>query len=191
MKTFNQIILNKILCLHWKEINYFLGYHYFCYLVGVEFSGFTMLCWFLLYCKVNQPHVYIYPLFFGFPSYLGHHRAPSRVFWAVQFALISYLFYSSVQFSRSVMSDSLRPHEPQHARPPCPSPTPESTHTHVHWVGDAIQPCHSLSSPSPAFSLSQHQGLFKWVSSLHQVAKLLEFQLQHPSFQWTPKTDFL
>ena len=55
----------------------------------------------------------------------------------------------------------------------------ESTQTHVHWVGDAIQPPHPLSSPSlPAFNLSQHQGLFKWVSSLHQVAKVLEFQLQ-------------
>ena len=62
---------------------------------------------------------------------------------------------------------------------------PESTQTHVHWVGDAIQPSHSLSSPSPpALSLSRHQGLFKWVSSSHQVAKLLEFQLQHQSFQW-------
>ena len=62
---------------------------------------------------------------------------------------------------------------------------PEFTQTHVHWVSDAIQPSHPLSSPSPpAFSLSQHQGLFKWVSSLHQVAKVLEFQLQHLSFQW-------
>ena len=67
----------------------------------------------------------------------------------------------------------------------------ESTQTHVHWVGDAIQPSHSLSSPSPALNLSQHQGLFKWVSSLHQVAKVLEFQLQHQSFQWTPRTDLL
>ena len=74
------------------------------------------------------------------------------------------------------MSNSLWPHESQHARPPCPSPTPEPTQTHVHWVGDAIQPSHPLSSPSPpALSLSQHQGLFKWVSSLHQVAKVLEF----------------
>ena len=56
---------------------------------------------------------------------------------------------------------------------------PESTQTHVHWVGDAIQPSHSLSSPSPpALNLSQHQGLFKWVSSSHQEAKVLEFQLQ-------------
>ena len=56
---------------------------------------------------------------------------------------------------------------------------------HVHWVGDAIQPSHPLSSPSPpAFNLSQHQGLSQWVSSLHQVAKVLEFQLQHQTFQW-------
>jgi len=53
---------------------------------------------------------------------------------------------------------------------------PELTQTHVHWVGDAIQPSHPLSSPSPAFNLSQHQGLFEWVSSSHQVAKVLEFQ---------------
>ena len=57
---------------------------------------------------------------------------------------------------------------------------PESTQTHVHCVGDAIQPSHPLSSPTPAaLNLSQHQGLFKWVSSLHQVAKILEFQFQH------------
>ena len=61
---------------------------------------------------------------------------------------------------------------------------PEFTQTHVHRVGDAIQPSHPLSSPSsPAFNLSQHQGLFKRVSSSHQVAKILEFQLQHQSFQ--------
>ena len=69
---------------------------------------------------------------------------------------------------------------------------PELTQTHVHWVSDAIQPSHPLSSPSPpAFNLSQHQGLFKWASSLHQVAKLLEFQLQHQSFQWIFRTDVL
>ena len=69
---------------------------------------------------------------------------------------------------------------------------PESTQTHVRRVSDAIQPSHPLSSPSPpAFNLSQHEGLFKWVSSLHQVAKVLEFQLQHQSFQWTPRTDLL
>ena len=67
---------------------------------------------------------------------------------------------------------------------------PEFTQTHVHWVGDAIQPSHPLSTPSPpALNLSQHQGLFRWVSSLHQVAKVSEFQLQHQSFQWTLRTD--
>ena len=69
---------------------------------------------------------------------------------------------------------------------------PESTQTHVHYVGDAIQPSHPLSSLSPpAFNLSQHQGLFQWVSSSHQVAKVLEFQLQHQSFQWIFRTDLL
>ena len=67
----------------------------------------------------------------------------------------------------------------------------EFTQTHVHWVGDAIQPSHPLLSPShPAFNFSQHQGLFKWVSSFHQVAKVLEFQLQYQSFQWIFWTDF-
>ena len=69
---------------------------------------------------------------------------------------------------------------------------PKFTQTHVHWISDAIQPSHPLSSPSPpTFNLSQHQGLFKWVSSSHQVAKVLEFQLQHQSFQWIFRTDFL
>ena len=68
----------------------------------------------------------------------------------------------------------------------------EFTQIHVHWVGDAIQPSHLLLSLSPpALNLSQHQGLFKGVSSSHQVAKGLEFQLQHQSFQWTPRTDLL
>ena len=69
----------------------------------------------------------------------------------------------------------------------------EFTQTYVHCVGDAIHSSHPLSSPPPALKLSQHQGkhLFPWVSSLHQVAKVLEFWLQHQSFQWTPGTDLL
>ena len=68
----------------------------------------------------------------------------------------------------------------------------ESTQTHVHQVDDAIQPSHPLSSPSPpALKLSQYQGLFQWVSSSHEVAKVLEFQPQYQSFQWTPRTDLL
>ena len=69
---------------------------------------------------------------------------------------------------------------------------PEFTQTHAHRVGDTIQPSHPLSSPSPPSpNPSQHQGLFQWVNSLHEVAKVLEFQLQHQSFQWTPRTDLL
>ena len=68
----------------------------------------------------------------------------------------------------------------------------EFTQTHVHQVGDAIQPSHPLSSPfPPAPNPSQHQSLFQWVNSSHEVAKVLEFQLQHQSFQWIPRTDLL
>ena len=90
------------------------------------------------------------------------------------------------------MSNSLRPHESQHTRPPCPLPSPGVYQTHVHRVGDATQPSYPLSSPSPpAPNPSQHQGLFQWVNSSHEVAKVLEFQLQHQSFQWTPRTNLL
>ena len=101
-----------------------------------------------------------------------------------------------VQFSSVIEScdlcDHLWPHGLQHARLPCPSPSPGVTQTHVHWVGDAIQPSHPLwpSSP-PVFNLSQHQGLFQWVCSLHQVSNVLEFQCQHQSIHWTFRADFL
>ena len=69
---------------------------------------------------------------------------------------------------------------------------PEFTQTHVHWVSEAIQTSHPLSSHSlQDFNLSHHQGLFKWGSSSHQVSKVLEFQLQHQSFQWIFRTDIL
>ena len=68
----------------------------------------------------------------------------------------------------------------------------EFTQTRVHWVSDAIQPSHPLLFPSPlTLNISQHQGLFQWVNSLHEVAKVLEFQLQHQSYQRTPRTDLL
>ena len=99
---------------------------------------------------------------------------------------------SSVQFSCSVTSDWSNPMD-------CSTPGPhvhhqllELTQTHVHWVSDTIQPSHPLLSPSPpTFNPSQRKGLFKQVSSSHQVAKVLEFQLQHRSFQWIFRTDFL
>ena len=96
--------------------------------------------------------------------------------------------------SHSVMSDSLQPHRPQHTHLSCSSPTPglELAQTHIHRVSDATQPFHLLPSPfPPALNLSQHQGLCQWVGSSHQVARVLVFQLQHQSFQWIFRTDFL
>ena len=99
-------------------------------------------------------------------------------------------WFSSVQFlSRVQLCDPMNcstPGLPVHHQ------LPEPTQTHFHWVSDTIQLTHPLLSPSlPALNLSQHQGLFKWVSSSHQVAKVLEFQFQHQTFQWTPRTDLL
>ena len=82
-------------------------------------------------------------------------------------------------FSHSIVSSSLRPHGLQHARLPVLHHFPDFAQTYVHWVNNAIQPSHPLSPPCPpALNLSQHQGLFQWVDSSHQVAKVLEFQLQ-------------
>ena len=86
--------------------------------------------------------------------------------------------YISVQFSYSIMSDSLQLHGLQHSRLPVHHQLPEPTQTHIHRISDAIQPFHLLLSRSPpALNLSQHQGLFQWVGSSNQVAKLLKFQL--------------
>ena len=92
---------------------------------------------------------------------------------------------NSVQFSHSVVSNSSRPLELQHVGPPCPTPTPGAYQTHIHWVGDAIQPSHPLSSPSfPAFNFSPIQGLFQWVSSLHQWPKYWSFSIS-PSNEYS------
>ena len=105
-----------------------------------------------------------------------------------------FLFYKPVfKCCQSVSQSCLTLCDPMnHSTPGLPvhHQLPEFTQTHAHWVGDAIQPSHPLSSPSPpAPNPSQHQGLFQWVNSSHEVAKVLEFQLQHQSFQWTPRTD--
>ena len=99
----------------------------------------------------------------------------------------------SVQFSCSVVRPTVcNPKDCSMTGFPVHHQLPKLAQTDVHWVGDAIQPSHSLLSPSlPAFNLSQHQSLFQWVSSSHQVAKVLELQFQHQSFQWTFRTDFL
>ena len=100
----------------------------------------------------------------------------------------------SIQFS-SVTQSCLTLFDPMNCSTPglpVHHQLPEFTQTHIHRVSDAIQPSHPLSSPSPpAPNPSQHQRLFQWVHSLHEVAKVLEFQLQHQSFQWISRTDFL
>ena len=105
------------------------------------------------------------------------------------------LVYKNVQFSSVQSLSRVWPfvtHESQHARPPCPSPTPR-----VHSDScPSSQWCHpAISSSVFPFSScpnpSQHQSLFQWVNSSHEVAKVLELQLQHQSFQWTPRTDLL
>ena len=117
----------------------------------------------------------------------GHSRGKERAGWIESVAWEHiYALVSSVR----VVSNSLRPCDLQHARPPCPSPTPgvcSNSCPLSRWC----HPSYPLSSSSPpAFfpNLSHYQGLFKWVSSSHQGAKVLEFQLQHQSFQWTLNT---
>ena len=101
----------------------------------------------------------------------------------------------SVQFSSVQLLSHVRLYDPMNrSMPSLPvhHQLPEFTQIHVHQVSDTIQPSHPLSSPSPpAPNPSQHQGLFQWVNSSNEVAKVLEFQLQHQSFKWTPRTDLL
>ena len=106
------------------------------------------------------------------------HFKKSFLNFLFQHSIFSLLF-SSVQFSSVAQSCPSNPMDCSTPGLPVHHQLPELTQTHVHWVGDAIQPSHPLLSPSPpAYNLSQHQGLFQWVSSLHQVVKVLEFQLQ-------------
>ena len=146
---------------------------------------------------------------FGWCSHFHNTDSPSPRTWyvsALVSPLISFIQFLtvfcvqvfcllgevSVQFSHSVMSDSLQPHELQHTRPPCPSPTPG-----VHPNSCPLsQWCHpTVSSSAVPFSSCPQSfpasGLLKWGNSSHEVTKVLEFQLQHQSFQWTPRTDLL
>ena len=130
------------------------------------------------------------------PQLIRSHKSPSRSFttrdnWLlslkrkskhrciwIKIHLNRSIQFSSVQFSRSFVSTLWDPMN--HSTPGLPvhHQLPEFTQTHVHWVGDAIQASHPLLSPSPpAPNPSQNQGLFQWVNSSHEVAKVLEFQL--------------
>ena len=143
-------------------------------------------------------------------SLLQHHSSKTSILWCSAFPVVyllsinlnpgkshhltwvfSFHRFSSIKFSHSVVSDSLWPHGLQDTRLPYPSPTQSLLRL---MSIELVMPSKHLIlyRPSPpAFNLSQHQGLFKWVSSSHQVAIVLEFQLQHQSFQWTARTDLL
>ena len=114
--------------------------------------------------------------------------------WSWSLLFPSICLWVSVQFSSVAQSCLTLCNPMNHSTPGLPvhHQLPDFTQTHVHRVGDAIQPSHPLSSPSsPAPNPFQHQSLFQWVNSSHGVAKVLEFQLQHQSFQTTPRTHLL
>ena len=136
-------------------------------------TNYIQISVFLLHCILNS-----YALLFTVPL----------------FFLISRSHLSSFQFSSAAQSclTLCDPMDYSMLGFPVHQQLPQLAQTHVHSIGNAIQPSHPLSSPSPpAFNLPQHQGLFKWVSSSHQVAKELELQLQRQSFQWIFRPDFL
>ena len=152
-----------------------LLYQYLCWPKIETVSNFT---------QDSSPRITGYNLLS--PLHLKHwlYWQPPKKWYHFYYRFSSVQLLSRVQLCDTV--DCSTPGLPVHHQ------LPELTQTHVHWVSDAIQLFHPLSSPSPpAFNLSQHQGLFKWVDSLHQVAKVLEFQLHHQSFQWIFRTDFL
>ena len=137
--------------------------------------------------EFNHP---IYPLFNANGENGGLQRCSHIATWCQG---DTWMQSQSVQLRSVAQSCPTRCDPMNHSTPGLPvhHQLPEFTQTHVHRVSDAIQPSHPLLSPShPAPNPSQHQGLFQWVNSSHEVAKVVEFQLQHQSFQWTPRTDF-
>ena len=174
----------KARILEWVAISYFL-------LQGIFLTQGSNLC--LLHCRQI-----LYPLShqgsLSIPQWKWFNFNHPKMLVVFQ-AKFNYLFtnrrpqFSSVAQSCLTLCDSMN-----HSTPGLPvhHQLPEFTQTHVHRVDDAIQPSHPLLSPSPpAPNPSQHQSLFQWVNSSHGVAKVLEFQLQHQSFQWTPRPGLL
>ena len=129
---------------------------------------------------------------FGLFLWIGWCKNQNLTYHCWFYILHCLKLHSLVQFSSVTQSCPTLCDPINHSMPGLPvhHQLPGFTQTQIHRVSDGIQPSHPLSSPfPPAPNPSQHQGLFQWVSSSHQVAKVLEFQLQHQSFQWTPRTD--
>ena len=154
-----------------------------------------MLYYFQVYSKMIQLCMYIHLFFFKFFSQSGCYITVSRVpcsLFVIHFKYrLEVLIFFCHRLPQAVSSVQLLSHVRFFATPmDCSTPgfpvhhqLPEFVQTHVHQVSDSIQPSHLLSSPSPAFKLSQHQSLFQWGSFSHQVAKVLECQLQHQSLR--------
>ena len=126
----------------------------------------------------------------GYRQGRGTREQIANICWIMEKARVPEIHLSSIQLL--IMSDSLWPRGLSMPGFPVHQQLPELIQTQVLWVGDAIQASHLLSFPSPpTFNLSQHQGLVQWIPSSHKVTKVLEVQLQHESFQWIFRTDFL
>ena len=141
------------------------------------------------FCGYAQPLSWVIINLQGSPIFFCL-QSPS----GINYLTIYFVPFSSVQFSSVTQSCPTLCHPMNRNMPGLPihHQLPEFTQTHVHRISDAIKPSHPLSSPSPPDpNPSQHQGLFQWVNSSHEVAKVLEFQFQHQSFQWTLWTDLL
>ena len=158
----------------------------FCYsLINLK----TIISFYLLECLALNFSLLV---FFDYQwKYLGLHISV----WIHLWVCLCSIGWICTQFSSVQSLSCVRLCDPMnHSTPGLPvnHHLPELTQTHVHRVGDAIQPSHPLSSPSPpALNPSQHQSLFQWVNPSHEVAKVLKFQLQPQSFQWIPRTDLL
>ena len=146
-------------------------------------SGLSLITARLVYCPNGSPHHSTVGLIFAITG---------LILEANHTGLLICHYKISIQFSSVAQScpTLCNPMTPSTPGLPVHHQLPEFTQTHVHWVGDTIQASHSLSSPSPP-APQKHQGLFQWVNSSREVAKVLEFHPQHQSFQWTPRTGLL
>ena len=188
---FPHIILHRSLKLCLKTIRYQECWMYSDYFTSIPIDNSPRKTWTLLQQKI------FWVFFFFFSFNWNMQKSSTNLVLSRAHQISDKLFVArkkSVQFSSVAQLCPTLCDPVNHSTPGLPvhHQLQEFTPTHVHWVSDAIQPSHPLSSPSPpAPNPSQHQGLFQWVNSSHEVAKVLEFQLQHQSFQWTPRTDLI
>ena len=160
---------------------------------SVQWDAYTLVCHPLFSISHLHPSWWQHVLYGKDTRWSRAPQSEIDLRTAVKYTFTSFQFskvqFSSVAQSRPTLCNPMNcsmPGLPVHHQ------LPEFTQTHVHRVGDAIQPSHPLLLPSPpAPNPSQHQGLFQWVSSSHEVAEVLEFQLQHQSLQLTPRTDLI